>query len=170
MIPNVWAWQSSLPDPAEQPGWGSGSGTLLTCPGAVLLGWGWLQSSAHHQTPNNSPGTCSHCAGKGSSTGQDRRELWDIWGKCFTKEERVWAGQEDRDRTGCSGSGQVHFLICDGLNSHLAQDMDLTWESSSSAVREPQTGTDSRQILGDFRGLSPALDMLRAGKGVAKRN
>lgn len=60
----------------------------------------------------------------------------------------------------------MHFLICDGLNPHLAQDMDLTWESSRSAVKEPQPGTDNRQIPGDICGLSSPLDMLRAEKAV----
>lgn len=92
------------------------------------------------------------------------------WGKCFSRDGRVWAGQGDRGRNGCFGSGQVHSLICDGLNPHLAQSMGLTWESCSSAVREPQPGTDNRQVPGDICGLSPPLDLLRAGRAVTQRN
>lgn len=103
-------------------------------PWSSPAGMGLMLSFARvHQTPNNRPGICSHCAGKGSSPGQGWMELWGIEGKCFSREGGVWAGQGDRGRTGCSESGQVHSLICDGLNPHLAQNMGLTWESCSNA-------------------------------------
>lgn len=116
------------------------------------------------------PGPVPIVLGKVHHLGRGRMELCGTRGKCFSGERQGWAGQGDGGRNGCSGSGQVHSPFCTGLNPHLAQDTDLTRESSSGAAREPQPGIDNRQVLGDIRALSPPLDMLRAGRAVTQRN